>query len=172
MILETPALTDHIILHHTPRCWMAEFRGPVARAMAAIAGADIVPTGFNGHVPGTVVCSAIALLNPDAEVSLAEAAAARAPLTLAKPQPQAMAQAQPTASLPTTPASCDRTLRLAAEVIGKYLPGNPGETPKTTKALHPTLKRALKIRRALGLIVACSYLRERGWSFEAAHQAL
>jgi hypothetical protein len=35
-----------------------------------------------------------------------------------------------------------------------------------------TLKQALKIGRTLGWMLACNYLMARGWSVEAAHQAL
>jgi hypothetical protein len=171
---------ERIILHHTPSCWIAEFRGAVGLEMAAIAGADTLPTGFNGHIPAAVVCRAIALLNPEAEVSLAEAAGTEPRPMVATGAParallRALEQPQPKAAVAEPePAPCDPALRLAAQVIAKHVgaapaPAKPSAQDRERRA---TLERAIKIKKGLGLMVACSYLKERGWSFEAAHQAL
>jgi hypothetical protein len=183
MIVEKSAAVDHIILHHTPHCWIAEFRGAVGRELAAIAGVDTLPTGFNGHVPGTVVCQAIAILNPDAEVILADAATEPRPLVATGAPAHAFSQvlhdAQASPSSPKSQTS--DPLSLAAEIVRKYLPAKPAEAPKPApvadvdpgaNAHRATIARARKIRHSLGLIVACSFLKERGWSVEAAHRAL
>jgi hypothetical protein len=146
---EMQSVGDRILLHHTPTWWIAEFRGPVGESVKAIAGADSVRTGFNGCVPGPVVRQAIALLNPSAEVSLSGAAG------IAQRQPTRQDK-KPKASpiAPSTPRDgAERILGLAAEVARK----------------HAELERAIDIKKSCGLLVACSYLREKGWSFEAAH---
>lgn len=195
---------DRIVLHHTPAWWMAEFFGSVAQQVSAIAGVDMVPTGFNGCVPGTVVRQAIEYLNPNTEVKLAEPAdviradSGKVKSTVAPEKKSSIQAIQPVAAviaaaaaaslledpqLQATPstastaaAKSNTTLALASEVIGKSL-GAPakashhGNVDKEHKA-RATLDRAMKIKEEFGLLVACSYLREKGWSFEAAHRTL
>jgi hypothetical protein len=149
---EVQSLVDQIILHHTPTWWIAEFRGPVAEDVKVIAGSDTVPTGFNGCIPGPVVCQAIALLNPNAEVSLSGAAAIAQPRSTkqdTKPEASPVAHSSPR-------DGAERILGLAAEVARK----------------HSALERAMSIKKSFGLLVACSYLTAKGWSFEAAQLAL
>ncbi len=132
------AVPELVVLHHTPAWWIAEFRGSVASRVKAIAGSSTVTTGFNGHVPGTVVRSAIAALNPGAEVMLAQAEHNPAPAT-----PK------------------DEMLALAADVVRNENHSQAAD-----------LDRARRIRRGFGTLAACSFLRDRGWSFEAAYGAL
>lgn len=137
---------DGIVLHHTPDVWLAEFRGPIGEQITALCGTDTVRTGFSGHLPRAVVCSAMALLNPNAAVTVAE--------------PGTVSAAPP--CVPAAPArkSDDPVLDMAEQVVREAC----GE--------RPALEQALRIKKSLGLMVACSYLRERGWTFEAAHEAL
>lgn len=135
-----------VILHHTTACWMAEFRGAVGDEMKAMAGADIVPTGFNGHVPGPVVRQAIALLNPDSTVTIAGDASAEAPALIV----------EKTAALPT----------------GRPSPGAIKDLVAKERRPSPHVERALQIRKSLGIVVASRYLKRRGWTFEAAHRVL
>lgn len=151
---------DQVILHHTEKCWMAEFRGPIAREMTAMTGVDILPTGFSGHLPAVVVCSAIALLNANAEIKLADGT----PDAQAKPGTAGLSGEAPAP-----------TLVLAAQVVSKYARGGaavPEEKRAEVEERRSTLKRAMKIRKGLGLMVACSYLKDRGWNTDAAYQAL
>lgn len=192
---------DRIVLHYTPAWWMAEFFGSVARQVRAIAGVDMVPTGFNGCVPGTVVRQAIELLNPNTEVKLAEpadvmradpskvtAAPEKSSIPATPPVAAAIAAAAVASSLEnrraqTTPstastaaAKSNAALALASEVIGKCLgaraTASDQDSAENEHKTRTMLDRAMKIREELGMLVACSYLREKGWSFEAAHRAL
>jgi hypothetical protein len=43
---------------------------------------------------------------------------------------------------------------------------------KEKRSYDAELRRARRIRRRLGTFAACSFLRERGWSFEAAYGAM
>lgn len=180
---KTDALSDQVILHHTPTWWIAEFRGSIAGQLRASCGTDTVTTGFNGHIPGSVVCTAIALLNPNAEVLLAEPAAEVPVNRPARPAstPETPAAA-PAARTPAhafwkacfsratqKAASADPALGLAAEVVGEH---RQATKPQKTGAERVVIERATKLKRTLGLMVACSYLKEQGWSFEAAHRAL
>jgi hypothetical protein len=143
------AAGDLVILHHTPAWWIAEFRGAVAQRVKAITGASTVVTGFNGHVPGSVVCKAIALLNPNAEVVLAQAGE--------EPHAKKAAPEEPNA-----------LLAIAADVVANCRPSRAGEAPQA----RADAQRARRIRRSLGMMAACSYLRDRGWSFDSAHRML
>jgi len=173
--LEGQVEPDQILMHHTCAWWVAEFRGPVGRRMRAISGADTVLTGFNGHIPAAVVCQAIAMLNPTANVAVAE-------------PPHAPVAKQPSArnaevvQLPAKPG--DPLLGFAADVVGQFY-SEPGHRARETPApkaptaalveegrVRLALERAIKLKRRFGLLVACSYLREQGWSFEAAHRIL
>lgn len=156
---------DQVLMHHTPAWWIAEFRGPLGHQMREAAGTDTVLTGFNGHVPAEVVCQAIAILNPDAQVSVAESVASAA----ARPQPAAPSASQPAARA--------RLSDLAAEVVNTFKPAGPAEAgpaPAPAKAppVCPHVARALKIKSRFGILVACSYLREKGWTFEEARRLL
>jgi hypothetical protein len=158
--LEGQGEPDQILMHHTSSWWVAEFRGPVGRRMRAISGADTVLTGFNGHIPAAVVCQAIAMLNPTAKVAVAEP-----PLAPAAKLPSARnAGAAPVAE---TPQPRDALHDCAADVVGKF----HGE-PKPEGHVRRAIERAIKLKRRFGLLVACSYLREQGWNFEAAHRIL
>jgi hypothetical protein len=164
---------DQVLMHHTPTWWIAEFRGPIARQMREAAGTDTVQTGFNGHVPAEVVCRAIAILNPDAEVSVAESLASAAARPLPAPQPAAEAPAQPASK----PAARTPISDLAAEVVNTFKgdpgPADAGPVPsKEVQTAAHHLERAMKIRSRFGMLVACSYLREKGWSFEEARRFL
>jgi hypothetical protein len=178
---EVQSLINRILLHYTPMWWIAEFRGPVAEEIKTIFGINMVPTGFNGCVPGPVVCQAMALLNPNAEVTLAGAVADAKSSQVAPVRALPQAQKQPDTSairsaVPETWSEAVRTF--AAEVVGKHYPDAPAqpvtavEPSGAEKERHSAAKRAMKIKKALGLLVACSYLREKGWSFEAAHRFL
>lgn len=185
MTPKQPGIKDRVILHHTHAWWIAEFHGPIAAQMRATWGGDTVLTGFNGHIPAPVVCSAIALLNPSAEVALAEQAqdaapaAAREPARPAPPQP---GRADTPASMAHSfwracfvrasqkaAAGRDAGLAAAAEVVNKH---QRAVAEETNPARRLAIERAMKLKRSLGLMVACSYLKEQGWSFEAAHRAL
>jgi hypothetical protein len=52
--------------------------------------------------------------------------------------------------------------------------GAPTFSPATEdeSSRRAALKQAMKIGRSLGWMLACNYLMARGWSVEAAHQAL
>ena len=157
---------DQVLMHHTPAWWIAEFRGPIGNQMREMAGCDTVMTGFNGHIPAAVVCQAIAMLNPSARVSVVESSAG----TRAEPP----APASPPADAPLTSRSM---LDIAADVVGTFAPAAPAPAPKAKAApkiadVRPAIERAMKIKQRFGLLVACSYLREQGWSFEAAHRIL
>lgn len=178
------SLIDRIILHHTAMWWIAEFRGPIAEEIKAISGADTVPTGFNGCLPGPVVCQVIALLNPNAEVKLAGAVAHSESTHLAPVRALPKAQKQPDESASRSSAapetSSEAVLCPAAEVVGEHYREALAETATAFKRCSAdkerqvrfTVERAKKIKKALGLLVACSYLREKGWSFEAAYRIL
>jgi hypothetical protein len=70
----------------------------------------------------------------------------------------------------------------AGEVAGDYTPGtqsrpaaptfSPATEDERDRERRATLKQAMKIARTLGWMLACNYLMARGWSVEAAHQAL
>jgi hypothetical protein len=176
-----PGANDLVILHHTPAWWIAEFRGTVAQRVKAIAGASTVVTGFNGHVPGSVVCKAIAMLNPNAEVMLARA----------EELPQAKKAID---EAPEVKQATDELFAVAADVVGYSRPRagealqvreeprerQVREEPRERQVREEPrerqeqadIERARGIRRRLGTMAACSYLRDRGWSFEAAHQLL
>jgi hypothetical protein len=177
---DAPAARPQVILHHTPTCWLAEFRGPIADDMKDLVGSETVPTGFNGHVPAAVVRHAIALLNPDAAVTVAGAPAAA---SLALVPLIASEQSIPRA------APMDEFLNIAASVVAAattkpradvpaVAAGRPGrqkpERPPMAaeRPISPHLERALKIRKSLGIVVASRYLKKRGWTFEAAHRIL
>jgi hypothetical protein len=158
MLIREELQSDQVVMHHTAAWWLAEFRGPVGRQMKEMVGADTVQTGFNGHIPAAVVCQAIALLNPNAKVTLAGQAAAE------------------------LPSVSGPVLDFAADVVGKFH-GRPKPRASETPAPKPqaareegrvrmAIGRAIKLKRRFGLLVACSYLREQGWDFDAAHRIL
>jgi hypothetical protein len=141
---DAPAARPEVILHHTPTCWLAEFRGPIAEDMKDSVGSETVPTGFNGHVPACVVRQAIALLNPDASVTVAGAPTSAALVP---------------APIPVKTSGRKRRQESPAPM-------------EAERRISPHLERALKIRRSLGMVVASRYLKKRGWTFEAAHRVL
>jgi hypothetical protein len=186
---------DQVLMHHTPAWWIAEFRGPIGRQMREAAGSDTLLTGFNGHIPAEVVCQAIAILNPDAQVSLAESVASAAarpqPASPSAPQPAsqpAASQPAPPASRPASPPAAKppaparpaaHLSDLAAEVVNNFKPAAPGPAkaepaPAAAKAPRDDshIDRALKIKSRFGMLVACSYLREKGWTLEEARRLL
>jgi hypothetical protein len=121
-----------------------------------------------------VVCQAIALLNPNAKVTLAGQAAPAAELpSVSDAGMAAVAQ---------TPRARDAVLDFAADVVGKFHSQpkpkvSEGPAPKPQGALEEgrvrmAIGRAIKLKRRFGLLVACSYLREQGWNFDAAHRIL
>jgi hypothetical protein len=168
---------DQVLMHHTSAWWVAEFRGPVGRRMRALAGADTVLTGFNGHIPAAVVCQAIAMLNPSAHVTVAEPAN----VPVAKRPSVGNSCAAPVAE---TPQRREPLLEFAADVVGRFhseakpkASEAPAPKPRTAAVLEEgrvrlAIERAIKLKRRFGLLVACSYLREQGWNFELAHRIL
>jgi hypothetical protein len=78
----------------------------------------------------------------------------------------------------------DALLGFAAEVVGQFRrePEHRARETPAPKAraeavyeegrVRLVLERAIKLKRRFGLLVACSYLREHGWNFEAAHRIL
>jgi hypothetical protein len=70
----------------------------------------------------------------------------------------------------------------AGQVAGNCTPGtqsrhaaptfSPATEDQRDREQRATLKKAMKIGRSLGWMLACNYLMARGWSVEAAHQAL
>jgi hypothetical protein len=159
---------DQVLMYHTPAWWIAEFRGPIGEQMRAMAGSDTVQTGFNGHIPAAVVCQAIAMLNPGADVGVAESVATAA----TRPVPPAPSP-EPVAPAARKPQASASMLDIAADVIGtfKSAAAAPAATPKAPEGSR-TVERALKIKQRFGLLVACSYLREQGWTFDAARGIL
>lgn len=249
---------DRIILRHTPSHWIADFVGSVAAQVRSIHGSSQVPTGFDGGVTVEVVRRAMAELNPNSEIVVANdeqsldftvasnmqgAAPQSAPhvgagvvaqrngqsldftlaaVSVSKPQvehqragpsiardaaAEIVAQDRPDAAAvssalppPATAPGLDLT---PAPAIGprpqaetqRAAPSNPAPMAPPTAAVGPVasapparattdasdakqrgtqeaLKRALTLRKELGLLVACSYLKEHGWTFEAAHEVL
>lgn len=73
-----------------------------------------------------------------------------------------------------------RSLGTAARAAANVAPAATNVAPAITPNLHDekqrlahaALKRAATLRKELGMLVACSYLKEQGWTVEAAHQAL
>jgi hypothetical protein len=115
------------------------------------------------------------MLNPNASVNVAEPVSSPA----ARPARVSNASVAPVADKapPRVPG-----FDLAADVVGKFhreRQPKASEAPaKTTQAVSEegrvrrALERAMTIKRRFGLLVACSYLREQGWNFEAAHRIL
>jgi hypothetical protein len=168
--------TDEVVLHHTPTWWVAEFRGPLAQRMSTLAGGDTVVTGFNGNIPAEVVCQAMETLNPSAKVRLAHGSD-RQTKPGGKPAPLAPSPKPPVAKVPDPSSGEDDELRkLAAEIVARAhrnaRDGQLRAAPATDVDAGEAIHRASKLKRHFGLLVACSYLRERGWTFEDAHRAL
>jgi hypothetical protein len=144
-----PRQTDQVLMHQTPAGWLAEFRGPLGAQMQAMAGTDTVLTCFHVETPAAVVCRAIAMLNPNARVSVAVSTAAAS------------------AARSTVDSAAD-----LARTIDAVVRAPEAKAPAKVPELRPAINRAMKIKRRFGLLVACSYLREQGWTFEAAHRTL
>jgi hypothetical protein len=161
----------------TPTWWVAEFRGALAERMRSLAGGDTVVTGFNGNIPAEVVCHAMETLNPSAKVRMAHSTDRRTNPT-AKSVPVAPPPKQIVATVPQNSTGEDDELRkLAADIVARYQRNARDAEQCTVPATQErdaeeAIHRASKLRRHFGLLVACSYLRERGWTFEDAHRTL
>jgi hypothetical protein len=166
--------TDEVVLHHTPTWWVAEFRGPLAERMGALAGGDTVVTGFNGYIPAAVVCQAMETLNPSAKVRLAHGAERQ---TNPGGRP-AHATPSPKPHIATVPDDStkehDELRKLAAEIVARSQRNAQQRAAPAIQDVdaRKTIHRASKLKRHFGLLVACSYLRERGWTFEDAYRTL
>jgi hypothetical protein len=167
--------TDEVVLHHTPTWWVAEFRGPLAERMRSLAGGDTVVTGFNGNIPAEVVCHAMETLNPSAKVRMAHSTDRQTNPGVRTPQPLPK---PPIATVPQDSTGEDDELRkLAADIVARYQRNARDAEQCTVPATREVdageaIHRASKLKRHFGLLVACSYLRERGWTFEDAHRTL
>lgn len=65
-------MESRIVLRRSQTGWTATFSGPCAREVVQHFGTDTLPTPYTPRAPAHVVRDALAILNPDAVVEVAQ----------------------------------------------------------------------------------------------------